>query len=617
MADDTTSFDTKEKVDVLIKSAFGFPSLDESKQWFEEVSAPYNNYIIGSELFLDEIPKIPDFDTNGTVKSATDIGLETTDFKSYSVELSNKTTCSIVDDSTGTIRRIRLLVLDVVPGLSTSGCSWYKLNSSSENIIKNALQFNYNKYKDGNTPIQPYSYTLNSELNTNLSDPILMGKAGGNWFIDIKSGILFFPDFSNFAESNIDIAENSRLDVTTNKPVLTIYTYIGRIGSSKMLTVGADEANVTSPENSQIFVNTTDNTIHRYDSAATEWVPIGGSGGSGGDLIQTKVDGVIVPEWYQLGVDIYGETAFDNSGYSVSLSHDGTIVAIGAPGNDGTTGFALDNRGHVRVYQYTNSNWTQLGNDIDGKVSKDEFGSSVSLSSDGSILAIGAHKSDGGGSSRGQVGVYQYNNSTTTWSQLGSDINGDSDWIGSGEVVSLSSDGTILAIGSTSNTGYVRIYKYNDIITTWAQFGTVITDGGDGKFGYSLSLSKSNNGTTIAVGSPYNDGTGNYDVYGRGRVRVYQHNDTTTNWDQLGGDIYGESTKDNSGMSVSLSGDGSILAIGSSPNSAAFTGSVRVYQLDGNKTTANSDPTDASFGPIGWTRLGGDIDGGSDYRLLR
>ena len=329
-----------------------------------------------------------------------------------------------------------------------------------------------------------------------------------------------------------------------------------------MLTVGADEANVTSPENSQIFVNTTDNTIHRYDSGATAWVPIGGSGGSGGDLIQTKVDGVIVPEWYQLGVDIYGETAFDNSGYSVSLSHDGTIVAIGAPGNDGTTGFALDNRGHVRVYQYTNSNWTQLGNDIDGKVSKDEFGSSVSLSSDGSILAIGAHKSDGGGSSRGQVGVYQYNNSTTTWSQLGSDINGDSDWIGSGEVVSLSSDGTILAIGSTSNTGYVRIYKYNDIITTWAQFGTVITDGGDGKFGYSLSLSKSNNGTTIAVGSPYNDGTGNYDVYGRGRVRVYQHNDTTTNWDQLGGDIYGESTKDNSGMSVSLSGDGSILAIG-------------------------------------------------------
>ena len=280
MSSDTTNFDTAEKVDVLIKSAFGFPSLDEKKQWFEEVNAPYNNYIIGSELFLDEIPKIPDFDTNGTVKSASDIGLdETTDFKSYSVDLSNKSACSIVDDSTGTIRRIRLLVLDVVPGLSTPGCSWYKLNSSSENIIKNALQFNYNKYKDGNTTIQPYSYTLNSELNTNLSDPILMGKAGGNWFIDIKSGILFFPDFSNFADNNINIATNSRLNLTTNKPALTIYTYIGRIGSSKMLTVGTNETNVTSPENSQIFVNTTDNTILRYDGS--QWISIGGGGGGG------------------------------------------------------------------------------------------------------------------------------------------------------------------------------------------------------------------------------------------------------------------------------------------------------------------------------------------------
>ena len=40
----------------------------------------------------------------------------------------------------------------------------------------------------------------------------------------------------------------------------------------------------------------------------------------------------------------------DNSGYSVSLSSDGTIVAIGATQNDGTTGNSNDSRGHVRVY---------------------------------------------------------------------------------------------------------------------------------------------------------------------------------------------------------------------------------------------------------------------------
>ena len=48
-----------------------------------------------------------------------------------------------------------------------------------------------------------------------------------------------------------------------------------------------------------------------------------------------------------MGQDIYGEKAFDFSGYSVSLSSDGKRVAIGATGNDanGTSS------GHVRVHR--------------------------------------------------------------------------------------------------------------------------------------------------------------------------------------------------------------------------------------------------------------------------
>ena len=37
----------------------------------------------------------------------------------------------------------------------------------------------------------------------------------------------------------------------------------------------------------------------------------------------------------QIGSDIDGEAAYDLSGQSVSLSADGSIVAIGAPWNDG------------------------------------------------------------------------------------------------------------------------------------------------------------------------------------------------------------------------------------------------------------------------------------------
>mgnify|MGYP000958949949 CR=1 FL=1 len=50
----------------------------------------------------------------------------------------------------------------------------------------------------------------------------------------------------------------------------------------------------------------------------------------------------------QIGGDIDGEAASDWSGYSVSLSSDGNIVAIGAP----KTPISGSNSGSVRVYQF-------------------------------------------------------------------------------------------------------------------------------------------------------------------------------------------------------------------------------------------------------------------------
>ena len=48
------------------------------------------------------------------------------------------------------------------------------------------------------------------------------------------------------------------------------------------------------------------------------------------------------------------------------------------------------------MYQYNGSAWTKLGGDIDGEASmNDKSGISVSLSSDGTIVAIGANWNDG------------------------------------------------------------------------------------------------------------------------------------------------------------------------------------------------------------------------------
>ena len=40
-----------------------------------------------------------------------------------------------------------------------------------------------------------------------------------------------------------------------------------------------------------------------------------------------------IPLWTQLGQDIDGESSFDESGNSVSLSSDGSALAIGATGS--------------------------------------------------------------------------------------------------------------------------------------------------------------------------------------------------------------------------------------------------------------------------------------------
>ena len=67
-----------------------------------------------------------------------------------------------------------------------------------------------------------------------------------------------------------------------------------------------------------------------------------------------------------------------------------------------------------------NSYWTQIGTDIAGEKNSDRSGSTISLSSDGTIVAIGASLNDDGGSSAGHVRVYKYND--ISWVQLGDDL---------------------------------------------------------------------------------------------------------------------------------------------------------------------------------------------------
>ena len=124
-------------------------------------------------------------------------------------------------------------------------------------------------------------------------------------------------------------------------------------------------------------------------------------------------------QWLQKGVDIDGEEAQEYSGRSISMSSDGNTLAVGAPYNDGTA----TNSGHVRIYEWSGAAWTQKGADIDGEAAADISGWSISMSSDGNTIAIGAEENDGSATSSGHVRIYEW--SGTAWAQKGADIDGE------------------------------------------------------------------------------------------------------------------------------------------------------------------------------------------------
>jgi hypothetical protein len=293
-----------------------------------------------------------------------------------------------------------------------------------------------------------------------------------------------------------------------------------------------------------------------------------GSSGSGSAAGHVRVYSESGGTWTQVGGDIDGEAAGDWSGVSVSMSSDGTRVAIGASWNDGTSGSTSDNRGHVRVYSESGGTWTQVGGDIDGEAAGDAAGRTVSMSADGTRVAIGATEND---ANRGHVRVYS--ESGGTWTQIGGDIDGEAAGDAAGRTVSMSADGTRVAIGATendANRGHVRVYSESG--GTWTQVGGDI-DGEAAGDAAGRTVSMSADGTRVAIGATENDAN-------RGHVRVYSESGGT--WTQIGGDIDGEDALDNSGVSISMSPDGTRVAIGATQNdgssgSDSYAGHVRVY----------------------------------------
>jgi hypothetical protein len=191
--------------------------------------------------------------------------------------------------------------------------------------------------------------------------------------------------------------------------------------------------------------------------------------------------------WNQSGIDLVGSNS-ENLGRIVSLNSDGTILA-----SAGHT--ANSNSGVVYIYDWIANSWSQRTDPISGQFSE-EFGSSLSLNSDGDYIVVGSPLSN---DNSGIMRVYNW--ADNEWSQIGDDISGVLNNESLGYSVDISSNGKIICgggPGANTNNGITRAYHYKGFSASGILDGLLFTAQEDSANfnGLSVSLSQISGGTS-------------------------------------------------------------------------------------------------------------------------
>ena len=198
-----------------------------------------------------------------------------------------------------------------------------------------------------------------------------------------------------------------------------------------------------------------------------------------------------------MGVDIVGPHGTDvpaRLGAAVSLSLDGTRLAAAAPG----AGVAL-----VFGWNRASSSWSKMGGDSTAGAGR--VLTSIALSGDGSHLAVGAPDADDGVGVVAVYRWTRTRDATgstgSTWEAAGeSPLAGAAAGDRFGSTVSLSRDGSRLAVGAERGVdGYVRVFDWIAEDSSWRMASAVNLDGAPGeRFGRNARLSGA--GAILAVG---------------------------------------------------------------------------------------------------------------------
>lgn len=284
-------------------------------------------------------------------------------------------------------------------------------------------------------------------------------------------------------------------------------------------------------------------------------------------------------------------------GQSVAISRDNNTMVMGGY-------FYNESAGGAWIFVRVGLDWVQQGPVLvgTGTVNVARQGQSVAISDDGNTVAIGGPIDAVTGGLPPAVGAtWVFTRTAGVWSQQGAKLV-DAAGFNQGTGVSLSGDGNTLAVAGFV-TGSHAAWVYLRTAGVWAQQGGVLSGTGAGVAQNAESCALSIDGDTLAVGVPLDD----FLVSGPGSVWVWTR--TASVWSQQGAKLLGTGTTPDptngvqQGWSVSLGGPvGDTLAVGGPFDDAnegavwVYTRTVGVWSQQGAKLVGTGSIPDAIAG---------------------
>lgn len=265
------------------------------------------------------------------------------------------------------------------------------------------------------------------------------------------------------------------------------------------------------------------------------------------------------------GVSPEASAVNDNFGQSVSLSSNGNTAIIGAHLRDDIS--TAD--GAAYVWVRSSGVWSQQAYlEASDGVGNERFGESVAISSDGNTAIVGAREQ--GLSDRGAAYIYTRSGSTWTEEQkIEAPVPTSNEWFG--QSVSISNDGNTVAVGAPGRDSQGldgAVYIFTRTAGTWTLQDTLVASdaAANDKFGDSVALS--GNGDNVIIGATRETTAGSPQA---GAAYIFTRSGSTWTEEQkiIGSTV---NAQDQFGYAVAMSDDGNSAVV-----TAPIAGSGRAF----------------------------------------